>query len=299
MKKKILLLGSSGFIGSRVKKILKRKYKIFAPPLRHLNLLKKKQIANYLSQKKIEVIINCAWIVNSKIEPIYLRNINKKLNIIMAKNLIEAAINKKIQYFLNISSINLYKPKDKKVFEKDLFIKKNISKHPESLSKLIFIKLFNKISNKFFYLNLILSNVYGFKKRDNSNLLLDKIFKNIFLKKKHIVYFSKKNKTKINLLYIDDAVNAIVFFLKKLIERKLHHDSINVCSEKNYALRFVINKIQSITKTKIKFNNQNNNNLSILPSRLLAKKYGWKSKTSIYKGIENTIRHYKRIKKNF
>ena len=51
-KKRILLLGSSGFIGSRVKKILKRKYKIFAPPSRHLNLLKKKQIANYLSKKK-------------------------------------------------------------------------------------------------------------------------------------------------------------------------------------------------------------------------------------------------------
>ena len=296
-KKRILLLGSSGFIGSRVKKILKRKYKIFAPPSRHLNLLKKKQIANYLSKKKIEVIINCAWIVNSKIEPIYLRNVNKKLNITMAKNLIEAAINKKIQYFLNISSINLYKPKKKKLFEKDLFITKNISKHPESLSKLIFIKLFNKISNKFFYLNLILSNVYGFKKRDNSNLLLDKIFKNIFLKKKNIVYFSKKNKTKINLLYIDDAVNAIVFFLKKLIKKKLHHNSINICSKKNYALRFVINKIQNITKTKIKFNNQNNNNLSILPSGLLAKKYGWQNKTSIDKGIENTISHYKRIKK--
>ena len=192
-KKRILLLGSSGFIGSRVKKILKRKYKIFAPPSRHLNLLKKKQIANYLSKKKIEVIINCAWIVNSKIEPIYLRNVNKKLNITMAKNLIEAAINKKIQYFLNISSINLYKPKKKKLFEKDLFITKNISKHPESLSKLIFIKLFNKISNKFFYLNLILSNVYGFKKRDNSNLLLDKIFKNIFLKKKkYSLFFQKK-----------------------------------------------------------------------------------------------------------
>ena len=104
-KKRILLLGSSGFIGSRVKKILKRKYKVFAPRSRNLNLLKKKEITIYLSQKKIEVIINCAWIVNSKIEPIYLRNINKKLNVIMAKNLIEAAINKKIQYFLNISSI--------------------------------------------------------------------------------------------------------------------------------------------------------------------------------------------------
>lgn len=296
-KKRILLLGSSGFIGSRVKKILKRKYKIFAPRSRQLNLLKKKKITIYLSQKKIEIIINCAWIVNSKIEPIYLRNINKKLNVKMAKNLIEAAINKKIQYFLNISSINLYKPKKKKVFEKDLFIKKNISKHPESLSKLIFIKSFNKISNKFFYLNLILSNVYGFKKRDNSNLLLDKIFKNIFLKKKYIVYFYKKNKKKVNLLYIDDAVNAIVFFLKKLIKKKLHHNCINICSEKNYSLRFVLNKIQNITKNKIKFNRQNNNNLSILPSGLLAKKYGWKSKTSIDKGIENTISHYKRIEK--
>jgi nucleoside-diphosphate-sugar epimerase len=217
----------------------------------------------------------------------------------MAKNIIDAAINQKIRYFLNISSINLYKPKKKKIFEKDLSAKKNISNDPESLSKLIFIKQFKKIPKKFFYLNLILSNVYGFKERNNSNLLLDKIFKNIFLKKKYIIYFSKKNKNKINYLYIDDAVNAIDFFLKKLIKNRLRHNSINVCSGNNYALSFIINKIKKITKTKIEFNNHNNNNLSILPSGLVAKKYGWRSKTSIDEGIKKTINYYKRIKKNF
>jgi GDP-L-fucose synthase len=68
MKKKIvLLIGSSGFIGSRVKKILKKKYRVFSPSSEDLNLLKKKNLKIYLSQKKIQVIINCAWIVNSKI----------------------------------------------------------------------------------------------------------------------------------------------------------------------------------------------------------------------------------------
>jgi len=300
MKKKIILLiGSSGFIGSKVKKILKSKYRTFSPSSKQLNLLNKRELKIYLSKKKIQIIINCAWIVNSKIEPIYLRNINKKLNIKMAKNLIDAAINQKIKYFLNISSTNLYKPKKKKLFEKDLFAKKNISNHPESLSKLVFIRQFKKIPMKFFYLNLILSNVYGFKERNNSNLLLDKIFKNIFLKTKYIVYFSKKNKNKINYLYIDDAVNAIDFFLKKLIKNRLHHNSINVCSQRNYALSFIINKIKKITKTKIEFNNYNNKNLSILPSGLVAKKYGWTSKTSLDEGIKKTINYYKRIKKNY
>ena len=294
-KKNVLLIGSSGFVGAQLKKKLKTRYKVFSPSSKLLDLLKIETVQKYLSKKKIDIIINCAWKVNSKKNSMALRRLNKSLNILMARNLVKVAKDNYIKYFLNISSINIYQARSRLLYEKDILNKKNISSDPESLSKMKFIKLLQKVSSDYHYCNLILSNIYGFKKKNNSNLFLDKIFKNIFFKKRHKIYFSENNNSKINFLYIDDIIDAINFFLKKLIQKKLRHTCINICSEKNYYLKSIFKKIEIMTATKIKFNEDNNNTLGITPSNLLAKKYGWRNKTSLKNGLEKTIAEYKKI----
>ena len=83
----------------------------------------------------------------------------------MARNLMKVAKDNYIKYFLNISSINIYRPRSRLLYEKDILNKKNISPDPESLSKMKFIKLLQRVSGDYHYCNLILSNIYGFKKK--------------------------------------------------------------------------------------------------------------------------------------
>ena len=57
---KILITGSSGFIGKNLYENLKDKYTIFAPVHRELNLLNYKATENYLSKHNIDIVIHAA-----------------------------------------------------------------------------------------------------------------------------------------------------------------------------------------------------------------------------------------------
>lgn len=288
----MLLLGSNGFVGSKLKKVLNKKFKIYSPSTKDLNLRKKANLEKYFSKYKLDIVVNCAWKINSKSDNSLVRNNNKKNNILISKNLYEVVSKSSIDYFINLSSINIYNESKNKVFEKKIYEKNYLSNNPESSAKKILIKKF-KNKNKFKGVNLILSNLYGYKKNHQNNLFIDKILKNIFLKKNYTIYYSFKNHKKINFLYIDDAINGICFFIKKLIENKLKHLNINICSEKNYKLNYVFKKIQNLSKRKIKYKEKKINDKSILPSNYLAKKYGWTCKTTLSDGLRKTIKIYK------
>lgn len=288
----MLLLGSSGFVGSKLKKALCKKFKIYSPSSKHLNLKKKANLEKYFIKNKLDIVVNCAWKINSKTDNPKVRNNNKKNNILISKNLYEVVSKSSINYFINLSSINIYKASKRKVFEKKIYEKGYLSNNPESLAKKILIKKF-KNKNNFNYLNLILTNLYGYKKNNKNNLFIDKVLKNIFYQKNYTIYYSLKNQMKINFLYIDDAINGICFFIKKLIQNKLKHKNINICSEKNYNLNYVFEQIQNLSKRKIKFKEKKIDDKSILPSNYLAKKYGWTNIIKLSDGLKKTINIYR------
>ena len=211
---------------------------------------------------------------------------------LISKNLYEVVSKSSINYFINLSSINIYKASKRKVFEKKIYEKGYLSNNPESLAKKILIKKF-KNKNNFNYLNLILTNLYGYKKNNKNNLFIDKVLKNIFYQKNYTIYYSLKNQMKINFLYIDDAINGICFFIKKLIQNKLKHKNINICSEKNYNLNYVFKQIQNLSKRKIKYKEKKIDDKSILPSNYLAKKYGWTNMIKLSDGLKKTIKIYR------
>ena len=65
MRRKILILGSNGMVGSSLLRITKKKknYKIFQPNRKQLDLRKYNQIYKYLKTFKPDVIVNCAAMV--------------------------------------------------------------------------------------------------------------------------------------------------------------------------------------------------------------------------------------------
>ena len=111
MKKKILLIGSSGELGST---ILKSNIfsNILAPTRKVFNLLNLNQMKKFLLKKKIEIIINCAALARIKdcekdknlaIE----NNILGTLNLVKVVKLFEKKYKKKI-IFIQISSDAVY-----------------------------------------------------------------------------------------------------------------------------------------------------------------------------------------------
>ena len=180
-----------------------------------------------------------------------------------------ATLSKKflIKNFLNISSINVYKSQKKKLSEKNLLKSKLYqTNEPEGLAKLFLIKKFKKIINKETqYKNLIFSNIYGFNKK-------------------------KKN------LLLNDAVSAVEFFLKKLIEKKLNDDFINIGSGRGYKINDIIKKVKGTKKTNINYVILKKNKIkNLIPSISLAKKYGWKPQYELITGLKKTENNYKKL----
>lgn len=62
--KKVLLIGSTGLVGSRVKELLKNKYQLITPEEQESNLLNKDSLGSFFNQHKPEAIINFAAYTN-------------------------------------------------------------------------------------------------------------------------------------------------------------------------------------------------------------------------------------------
>lgn len=87
MKKRVLVLGGSGNLGSVLKK---KKFfeNQFFPNSKILDILKKNDIKNYINKYKINLVINCAALARMK-ECEIKRNKAFKINVLGCQNLIE------------------------------------------------------------------------------------------------------------------------------------------------------------------------------------------------------------------
>jgi len=70
MRQKILLTGSTGFIGKNLKEYLEPRYELYAPPRKELELTDKEAVKDYLCSHPVDVVIHAAtnpghrWIKN-------------------------------------------------------------------------------------------------------------------------------------------------------------------------------------------------------------------------------------------
>ena len=108
MKKKILVIGGSGNLGSSLKSNNFFK-KQFFPSSKVLNILKKKDIIKFINKHEIEMVINCAALARMK-ECEIKKNKAFNVNVLGSQNLIEVL--KKIKYrsikLIHISSDAVY-----------------------------------------------------------------------------------------------------------------------------------------------------------------------------------------------
>lgn len=294
---KIVIFGSDGMIGRNLVLNLKKKgyRKLLTPKKKSLDLLVEKKVENYLKKNKPKVVINLAAknagsfdIKNNQFE--YLFYNTKLIN-----NLVNSSNNQNIPIFINISSASAYSNNSKKNKEEDILNGK-LDKETASygLSKIIGIKLIEYL-NKKNYFSLIFPNIFGPKPLKNKNYQFIDLFVREFLTKKNLKIKVNK-KIKREFLYLEDASDAIIFFLEKSMKNQVKHPTINIKPIVNISLIDILKKISQKTKNnsyKIYHNKNIPFSLKMLDTTII-KKYNWNPKIKFNQGLFLTVKYFKK-----
>lgn len=307
---KIYLAGHTGLVGKAVFKKLKEKgfKKIIVRKKTQLDLKNQKKTFEFLNKIKPKIVIICA----AKVGGIK-ANSNKKAdflidNLEIQNNLIHGSFKNKVKNLIFLGSSCVYPSNISKPINEEMLLKGPLEKtnEPYAIAKIAGIKLcqsFNK-QYKTNYRCLMPCNIFGLS--DNYNLdsshFIPAILKKFFLASKNnkIVKLWGTGNVLREVMYADDLADAIVFFMNK----KTNHMIINIGTNIEKTIKeFTKSIIKTLElKIKVKFNNDKRLN-GVMRKKLdlsLAKKYGWKYKTSFDDAIRFTyndlIRNYKKQK---
>ena len=305
LKKKILIVGGTGFIGYHLaRKSLTKGWQVTSissnPPkkIRYLSRVKyiicditKKNILKKNINKSFDYVVNLGG---------YVDHSNKKKtyesHYLGCKNLTAIFLKKIPKTFVQIGSCveygNLKSPQKENTKSNPKLIRSVYGK-AKLLASMHLLNLFKK--NNFPSVVLRLYLAYGPKQ--DVNRFLPIIIKGCIKNEKFPC--SKGNQFR-DFIHVDDVVDAI---LKSLVNEDAKGQIINIGSGKPKKIKNIIEQIKIITKGghpeygKIKF--RKDEILKLYPSINKIKKIlNWKPKTNLDEGLVKTINYYKKIKKN-
>ena len=295
---KIYLAGHTGLVGKAVLKKLKEKgfKKIIVRKKKQLDLKNQKKTFQFLNKIKPKIVIICA----AKVGGIKANN-NKRAdflidNLEIQNNLIHGSFKNRVKNLIFLGSSCVYPSNIFKPINEEMLLKGPLEKtnEPYAIAKIAGIKLcqsFNK-QYKTNYRCLMPCNIFGLS--DNYNLdsshFIPAILKKFFLASKNnkIVKLWGTGNVLREVMYADDLADAIVFFMNK----KTNHMIINIGTNIEKTIKEFTKSIIKILKLKIKVKFNNDKRLNgVMRKKLdlsLAKKYGWKYKTSFDDAIRFT-----------
>jgi nucleoside-diphosphate-sugar epimerase len=298
LKKKILIVGGTGFIGQNLLKrciesnlnvtILssskkKNKVKLYKQIFCDISIRKK--LIKKLKNKNFDYVVNLAGYVDhsKKIKTL-------KTHYNGCKNLADYFKNQKLKKFIQIgSSVEYGKIKAPQIESKK--IKEDSLKSYYGLAKLKSTKYLLGLNEKNAFPCTILRFFLVYGPGQSENRIIPFVIKNCLRKK---TFNSSSGKQVRDFLYIDDAIESIMKCLKN---KESNGQIINVCSSSPVKIKFVINKIWKIIKKgkpifgKIRLRPDE-------PTKLFSnyskanKILNWKPTINLNQGIKKTIKYY-------
>ena len=300
---KIFIAGHNGMVGSSIKnKFEENGFKnIITVNKNKLNLIDQKKVFTFLEKKKPDLVILAA----AKVGGIVANSLNKSQfiydNIQIQNNVIHGSYLAKIKNLIFLGSSCIY-PKFSKQPMKEKYLltgKLEETNDAYAIAKISGIIMCNNYSKDYNlnYKCLMPPNMYG--PNDNYNLknshffgaLIRKIYE-AKLKNKRSIKLWGSGKVSREILFVDDLADATLFFLNK----KIKESFLNIGSGKDYTVEWYAKFImkQLGIHLNIKYDRSKPDGM---PKKLLdvslAKKYGWKSKTSLKEGLLKTLEDFK------
>ena len=306
MKKKLLILGSTGMVGSSVVRLAKNDYNILAPSRKKLDLFDKNKIENFFKKEKPFYVINCA----AKVGGIY-ANFTYPAdfiyeNLLIHNNFIFAIHKYRVKRLIFLGSSCIYPRNCNQPIKENFLLTSPLEKTNEyyaiaKIAGLKMIEAFNKQYNHNF-ISIMPTNIYGINDNfhlNNSHVipaLIEKIYIGFKENKKNIKLWGS-GKALRDFLYVDDLARAILL----LIKRYNKHELVNVGSGKEITIKLLAKLISEIIgyKGKIIFNELYPDGT---PRKILdisrIKTTGWKPFYSLREGLKKTIEWYISNKKS-
>ncbi len=203
---RVLITGSSGFIGYRIYNFLKKR-KINITEISRSKKNSKTNLKIDLTEfkkinKKFDVLIHCA----ANTPPKY-NNREIKKNYLINCNILKIAKETGIKKIIYLSSMSIYEKNKKRIYENSQKTSKDVYGKTKLHGERIFLNN-KKIFDQIFILRL--PSVVG---KGCHSTFLSKIAQNVILKKEKILVYNRKSYFN-NCIYINDLCKKILFLLK-------------------------------------------------------------------------------------
>ena len=301
-KKKILIIGGSGFIGQHLTKNCKKKKwlvtcissswknktkRISGVNYIKVNIQNKKQLIKKLKNKNFDYAVNLAgYVDHSNSQKTYASHY------MGCKNLVEILLKKKLKSFLQMGSSSEYGLNKSPITENSLCNPQTIYGKSKLLASKFLLKMYKK--HKFPAIIFRLFQTYGPSQAENR---LIPITINSCLNNK--IFDCSSGKQYRDFVYIDDLIKAIFLSLNN---KRALGQIINVGAGEPIKVKNIINKIKKIVKKgyplfgKIKMR-KDESKIFYANIKKANKILGWKPKVKFNKGLKATIISYARKQK--
>ncbi len=301
-KKRILVLGSDGLVGSAIKRsdfFNSKNLTHFSNRL-DADLTKLNDVQNLFSKVNPNVVVNCAGkvggILANNTQRYQFLTENLKINL----NIFEVIKDLENVLVLNLASSSIY-PKNSKIPISESSLmggELEDTNSAYSLAKIAGIEIGKSLhGDKLKIVNLILTNLYG--PNDNFNPETSHVVPGLI----HKFYQAYKNNDKQcevwgsgtplrEFLFVDDLVDAI----KLLIEKDCEYQILNIGSGFEISIENLAKKIADLIgfKGKILFDSTKPDGIkrkTLDSSQILS--FDWKPETNLDTGLKNTYEWYK------
>lgn len=303
---KILLTGSGGMVGRNIlEHPLSIDHQILTPSRTQLDLLNPEQISVYLEKNQPELIIHAAGVVGgiqaNIAEPV--KFLVENLN--MGTNLIMSARNAGIKKLLNLSSSCMYPRYATNPLQETFILGGELEPTNEgyALAKIAATRLceyINREDESFIYKTIIPCNLYGRydKFSPQHSHMIPAVIKKLYDAKNNDltqIDIWGDGQARREFMYAGDLADFIYFAIPRIEPMP---QNINVGLGFDYSINEYYEAIAEVTEYKGKFVNDLSKPVGMkqkLIDDTQLSKFGWKAKTSLKEGLEETFKYYKQI----